>query len=52
MVLWAAVIFDLMWPIYISDFDAPSMDPGSFSIVGIIGSTHLDTATPVGVLLV
>jgi hypothetical protein len=46
MVLWALVIFDMVWPIYISYFAAPSMDPGSFSIVGIVRCAHLDTGYP------
>lgn len=39
-------IFDMMWPIYISYFTARLMDPGFFSIVGIVGCAHLDTGYP------
>lgn len=36
----------MMWPIYISYFTARLMDPGFFSIVGIVGCAHLDTGYP------
>lgn len=48
----ALVIFDMMWLSYIIHFIAPaSMDPDFFSMVGRVGFSHLDTATPVGVSL-